>query len=191
MVLEMRLSHTVNGCGKLAQKEYKQRYDSVGRCVHWQFCEKLGFNGVMFWYEYEAESVFENENFKILWDFTIHCNHMIEARRPDIMVIDKVKKKTIIIDVAIPGDTRVCDKEWEKIEKYSLLKNEIVRLWQMEKVIVIPIVVGALRTINSNVWEADMCMKVSWKTEKNSIMGPMRRLHGGCLAGEIFELLAL
>ena len=30
----MRLSHTVNGCGKLAQKEYKQRYDSVGRCVH-------------------------------------------------------------------------------------------------------------------------------------------------------------
>ena len=27
------------------------------------------------------------------------------------MVVDKVKKEAMIIDVAIPGDTRVCDKE--------------------------------------------------------------------------------
>ena len=86
-------------------------------------------------------------NFKILWDFAIQCDHMIEARRPDIVVVDKVKKETMIIDVAIPGDTRVCDKEQEKIEKYSLLKDEIARLWQMKKVVVIPIVVGALGTI--------------------------------------------
>ena len=58
---------------------------------------------------------------------------MIEARRPDIVVVDKVKKKTMIIDVAISGDTEVCDKEREKIEKHSLLKNKIIRLWQNEK----------------------------------------------------------
>ena len=69
---------------------------------------------------------------------------MIEARRPDIVVVDKANKKTMIIDVAIPGDTRVCDKEREKIKKYSLLKEEIARLWQMKKVVVIPIVAGAL-----------------------------------------------
>ena len=68
---------------------------------------------------------------------------MIEARRPDIVVVDKVKKETMIIDVAIPGDTRVCDKE------HSLLKDEITRLWQMKKVAVIPIVVGALGTITT------------------------------------------
>ena len=50
----------------------------------------------------------------------------------------------------MPGDTRVCDKEQEKIEKYSLLKDEIARLWQMKKVIVIPIVVEALGTITVN-----------------------------------------
>ena len=53
---------------------------------------------------------------------------MIETRRPDIVVVDKVKKETMIIDVAIPGDTIVFDKEREKIEKYSLLKDEIARL---------------------------------------------------------------
>ena len=35
---------------------------------------------------------------------------MIEARRLDIVVVNKVKKETMILDVAIPGDTRVCDK---------------------------------------------------------------------------------
>ena len=56
----------------------------------------------------------------------------------------------MIIVVAMPGDTRVCDKEQEKIEKYSLLKDGIARLWQMKKVIVIPIVVEALGTITVN-----------------------------------------
>ena len=73
-------------CGKLAQKEDKRRHDSVGRYVHWQFCEKLGFNKERLWYEHE------NKNFKILWDFTIQCDHMIEARKPDIVVVDKVEK---------------------------------------------------------------------------------------------------
>ena len=74
---------------------------------------------------------------------------MIEPRRPDIVVVDKVKKETMILDVTIPGDTRVCDKQQEKIAKYSLLKEKIVRLWQMKKVVVIPIVVEALGTITT------------------------------------------
>ena len=36
---------------------------------------------------------------------------MIEARRPDIVEVNEVKKDAMIIDMAIPGDTRVCDKE--------------------------------------------------------------------------------
>ena len=65
------------------------------------------------------------------------------------MVVDKVKKETMIIDVAIPGDTRICDKEREKIEKYSLLKDKIARLWQNEKVVVIPIMVRTLGAITT------------------------------------------
>ena len=65
------------------------------------------------------------------------------------MVVDKENKEKMIIDVAIPGDTRVCDKEREKIKKYSMLKDEIARLWQMKKVVVTPIVVGTLGTITT------------------------------------------
>ena len=114
------ISKIASECGKLAQKEYKWRHDSVGRYVHWQFCEKLGFNRAGLWYEHEPECVVENEHFKIPWDFTTQCDYMIEARGPDIVVVDKVKKETMIIYVTISGDTRVCVKEQEKFEKYSL-----------------------------------------------------------------------
>ena len=143
------ISHIVSECGKLAQKNYKLRHDSVGRYVHWQFCEKLGFNSARLWYEHGQESVVENENFKILWDFIIQCEHMIEARRPDIVVVNEVKKEAMIIDMVIPGDTRACDKEREKIEKYSLLKDKTARLWQMKKIFMIPIIVGTLGTITA------------------------------------------
>ena len=48
-------------------------------------------------------------------------------RRPDIVIVDKIEK-AIMIDVAIPGDKRIIDKEKEKIEKYQNLKREIQRL---------------------------------------------------------------
>ena len=51
------------------------------------FVEKLRFNRARLWYEHEPESVVENENFKLLWDFTIQCDYIIESRRPDIVVV--------------------------------------------------------------------------------------------------------
>ena len=70
---------------------------------------------------------------------------MIEARRPDMIVIDKETKFAKIIDFAIPYDSRVNSKEVEKIEKYKDLAREIKKLWGV-RVTAIPIVVGTLGT---------------------------------------------
>ena len=53
----------------------------------------------------------------------------------------------MIIDVAIPGDARVKDKELEKIEKYQL-REEIRKLWKLKKVTVVPVVIGALGAVS-------------------------------------------
>ena len=53
----------------------------------------------------------------MLWIFIVQCDHMIEAIRPDIVAVDKIMKETMIIDIAIPGHTRLYDKEQEKIEE--------------------------------------------------------------------------
>ena len=36
---------------------------------------------------------------------------MIEARRPDIMVVNKAERNTLILDVALPGDWIIIDEE--------------------------------------------------------------------------------
>ena len=137
--------------------EYKQQHDSVGNIKIWQFCEKLGFNRSRLWYKNQPESVVVNENFKILWNFTIQYDDMIEARNPDIVEVDKVKQETMIIDVAIPGDTRVCDNEWEKITKYSFLKDKIARLWHVKKDCCNSHCSWSIRSYNNKFWE------ISWK----------------------------
>ena len=73
----------------------------------------------------------ESANFKILWDFTIQCDRKIEARRSDIVFVDKKEREVVIIDVTIPGDDSVKDKELEKLEKYQLLKDEVAKVWRM------------------------------------------------------------
>ena len=64
----------------------------------------------------------------MLWNINVNCYNVIEARRPDIILIDKKERKGIIIDTAVRADVRVGEKEREKMEKYQDLKNEIGRL---------------------------------------------------------------
>ena len=40
------------------------------------------------------------------------------------------KKQVWLIDVAISGDSRINQKEVEKITKYQDLKIEVIRLWE-------------------------------------------------------------
>ena len=140
-------NHLVSGCMKLAQREYKRRHDNVARYVHWQLCEKAGLERASKWYEHKPEGVIENADFKILWDFMIQCDQIVENRKPDIVIINKKKKEVKIIDIAIPIDNRVKEKEGEKIEKYEKLKEEIERIWKM-RAMVIPVVIGALGAVS-------------------------------------------
>ena len=82
-----RVYRKVDG-GKLAQKEYKGRHDNLGKNVFWKFPTKCNFEAGDKWYEHEPESVLENEDYRSLWDFRIQTDHFIEARRPDLAVVD-------------------------------------------------------------------------------------------------------
>ena len=59
-------------------------------------------------------------------------------------------KSGIITDLAIPGDDRMKGKELEKLEKYQLLKDQIAKVWRMQIVIVVPVVIRALGALSVN-----------------------------------------
>ena len=67
----------------------------------------------------------ENEDYKLLWDFSVRTDHEIGARKPDFVIIDKRDKSSQIIDVAIPKDNGAREKEDEKVEKYQDLAREV------------------------------------------------------------------
>ena len=58
------------------------------------------------WYDHVAESVLGNENYKLLWDFSVRAYRYIEARRLDLVVVDKRERSCKIVDVAISDDSR-------------------------------------------------------------------------------------
>ena len=78
----------------------------MGKIVHWKLARQCNFEARDKWYEYDPES----EDYKILWDFSIQTDHIIEARRPDLVVVDKKERICKIIDFAVPGDSRVEEK---------------------------------------------------------------------------------
>ena len=168
-----------------AQKEYKKKHDNVCRYIHWRLREKYGLEGAQEWYEHEPYAVIENKEYKILWDFTTQCDTKIEARRPDIIVIDKTKKEVKIVDVTIPGDVWMNKREVGKIEKYKVLKDEIARMWIMKEVIVISVAVGALGAISSGFEKYIAAIRIAMRIEnaqKTALFGAAKilRLVLGC-----------
>ena len=130
-------------------------------------------------YEHRPEGVIENDEVKILWDLMIQCDRMVEYQKPDIVVIEKKERRCLVIDVAVPGDSRIEDKENEKVEKYQELKQEIIKLWEMKEVDVIPIVVAALGAVSMRIrdWISRTGLKVRVEhLQKTALLGTARIL---------------
>ena len=95
---------------------------------------------------YNPAPVLENDTHKLLWDFDIHTDHLISARRPELIIINKKKILCKIVDFAVPADHRIKLKECEKKDKYLDLARELKKVWNM-KVTIVPIVIGAFGTV--------------------------------------------
>jgi len=137
------VSHILTGCSQLAGTQYLARHNEVARILHRDMCVAYEIPVERKYWRHQPESVTENDTIKLLWDFEIQTDRRISARRPDIVLIDKTKKKAIVIDIAIPEDRNITGKEREKIDKYQDLCLEIKRLWHV-KTEVIPVVIGAM-----------------------------------------------
>ena len=68
--------------------------------------------------------VLENNTHKLLWDFDIHTDHLISARKPDLIIINNKKRTCKIADFAVPADHRIKQKECENKDKCLDLARE-------------------------------------------------------------------
>ena len=173
------IDHILSACPKLAQTEYKARHDRIAAALHWSLCKVFGFKHAKYWYEHRAEKVLENDDVKLLWDFHIQSDHMIEHCRPDLLLVDKKIKTATIIDVAVPGDTRIVTKEQDKILVYQDLRREIKKNWDLRMVVIVPIMIGALGAVTSNFakyLDSIHCSLSVSKLQKTALLGSARIL---------------
>ena len=85
------INDIISECSKLTQKEYKTRYDYVGKVIHLELCKKLKFNHTNKWYMHNLV----NEMHKFPWAFEMQTDHQILTRRPDLVIISKKKKENL------------------------------------------------------------------------------------------------
>ena len=177
---EETISHIVSECKQLAQKECKlSRHDKVAAILHLDICKKNGFECGDKSYEHVVDSekkVLENEDVNVLWDFPIQTDKKLDHKRPDITMIDRRKKVCWLIDVACPFDTRIDKKEHEKIEAYTELKYEVLKVWRAEvqKVFIVPIIIGALGSVTK---------KLGTNLEMINFVKGVEPLQKACLLG--------
>ena len=163
----------ISECSKLAQKEYKTRHDRIGKVVHWEMCRKFQFDYTNKWYMHNPAPVLENDTHKLLWDFNIQTDHLIPARRPDLIIINKKNRTCKIVEFAVPVDPRINLKESEKKNKYLDLARALKKLWNM-KVTIVPIVIGALGTITIGLLKGLEDLKVGGRVETMQTIALLR-----------------
>ena len=73
-------------------------------------------------------SVLENDARKPLWDFNIQTDHLISARRPDLIIINK-NRTCKIVNFDFPADQKIKFKESERKDKYFDLD------WELKKIV--------------------------------------------------------
>ena len=96
------INHIISECSKLAQKGYKARHDWVDKVIHIEMCKEFKFDHTNKWYMHNPAPVLENDTHKLLWDVNIQTDHLIPARRPDL-VITKKKENLQNCRLCCPG----------------------------------------------------------------------------------------
>lgn len=140
------IQHLTSACEKLAQTEYLQRHNRVAAIVHQQISQNLNLithSNPCPYYKYEPAPVLESARFTLYYDRSILTDRAIPNNRPDIILRDKQLKKVYLVDIAVPNSHNIEDKLREKVQKYRDLGDEVKRMWDVDFVKIIPLVLSA------------------------------------------------
>jgi hypothetical protein len=112
---EETIDHLTSECPNLVKNEYLMRHYKVCTHSHYSICKALGNETTDKWYTHVPKRVYEEGDVTVLWNRAVHTDREVTANRPDIIIKNKKEKTCTLIDVAIPADRNVVQKEVEKL----------------------------------------------------------------------------
>ena len=141
------IEHLVAGCKVLAKSEYLSRHNRALMIMAVAWCKEYSLvDQDVTWYKekWERGTVMENDKAKLVWDFEFQLRKTTTARRPDLILEDKEKKKIWICDMACPQQRNIEKKRVEKLTKYRQLAFETRERRPGYEIYVVPVIIGAL-----------------------------------------------
>ena len=70
------MEHIISGCKFLAATQYKSRYDSVAKILHWWLCRASSLPYSVKWWNHAPLPGVEDDVTKILLDFNVYTDRM-------------------------------------------------------------------------------------------------------------------
>jgi hypothetical protein len=116
------IDHIISACPILAKKQYIKRHDRVSAQLHFNIRKETWVQlDTKYLYEHLPKSAETSQEGKvtILWNQEIQTDRTIPNNKPDIVIGDYEKGTCMLIEVTIPGDRNVIQKEAETILKYN------------------------------------------------------------------------
>lgn len=106
----------------------------------------------------------ENNRAKFLWDFRFWTDKQLLSSQPDIVVVDKEQRRAVVIDVGIPSDSTIREKEHKNLEKHQALKAQLDQMWKV-RAKVVPVVTGVLAAVAPD-WKSGSSRECSPRNTK-------------------------
>jgi len=88
--------HIANACPMIPGNLYKTRHSNVTAAIHHGICQHYDIKTTDNIWIHKPNAVAENDMVKVQLDFEIRTDKQIEARRPDLMLLDKQTKEGLI-----------------------------------------------------------------------------------------------
>jgi len=141
------VDHLLAGCEKIAGNEYVKRHNNALMVMAVEWGKEKGLiEEKEKWYElsWKKGTMVENDKAKIVWDFEFKTRKKTRARRPDLILEDKVARKIFIVDMACPMEENIEDKRREKLTKYQQISFETRERRKGYEVRIVPLIIGCL-----------------------------------------------
>jgi hypothetical protein len=98
---------TVVRCTTLAPSAYTNRHNKEAGYILWTVCEHVGLQVTDRYCEHVTESVITVNGTTVTWDVPGITDRKTVANRTDKALQDKREKTCLLIDIAIPDDSKV------------------------------------------------------------------------------------
>lgn len=125
------------------------RHDQVARFIYYEILRTQDPETKFM----PPEPICKAGDLEIWWDLKIPCTPKVPFNRPDIIVWNKTKRISYIIEIGIPLDANVGEVEITKQSKYIPLAVNLKRAYPEYSFECVPIVIGSLGLVSKNLPE--------------------------------------